>query len=238
LVAMKPGSAEVLVMVGSADFTNEAIAGQVNVAVRPRQPGSAIKPVLIAAALERDLVSPASVVWDVPVTYTVGLPQNVANAGLSQDALVYRPRNYDGTFHGPVTVRTALASSYNIPMVKLLDRLGVANMLETARAMGLVSLNQSDDWYGLSLTLGGGEVTLLDLTTAFHTLANGGVYQPPKVLLELRDSRGNRIPMDEGAGLAASAGLTGTVTGTMTITGTIVDASAAVSTTAGAPQPN
>lgn len=211
LVALKPGEAEVLVMVGSADFTNEAIAGQVNVAVRPRQPGSAIKPVLIAAALERNLISPASVVWDVPVTYTVGLPQNVANAGSAQDALVYRPRNYDETFHGPVTVRTALANSYNVPMVKLLDRLGVPNMLQTARAMGLHSLTQSDEWYGLSLTLGGGEVTLLDLTTAYHTLANGGIYQPPKVVLELRDSRGTPIPAEESEALAASAVLTETV---------------------------
>jgi len=191
LVAIKPGTAEILVMVGSADFLNDDIAGQVNVAVSPRQPGSAIKPILYAAAIEDNLVAPASVLWDVPVTYTVGLPQTMSGvSGLVRDALEYRPRNYDETFHGPVTVRTALANSYNIPTVKLLDALGVERMLEVARAMGVHSLDQASDWYGLSLTLGGGEVTLLDLTSAYHTLANGGLYTPPQFLMSLRDSQG------------------------------------------------
>ncbi|HXF60409.1 MAG TPA: transglycosylase domain-containing protein, partial [Caldilineaceae bacterium] len=181
LVALLPSNAELLVMVGSADFNNEAIAGQVNVAISPRQPGSAIKPILYATALEDNLVSPASVIWDVPVTYTVGLPGNLAGAQMvAGSEMIYRPRNYDERFHGPVTVRSALANSYNIPTVKLLDALGVPRMLEMARAMGVHSLNQDSSWYGLSLTLGGGEVTLLDLTTAYHTLAAGGVYRPPK----------------------------------------------------------
>ncbi|MEZ4614335.1 MAG: penicillin-binding transpeptidase domain-containing protein [Caldilineaceae bacterium] len=143
LVAMRPKSGEVLVMLGSVDFNNAAIAGQVNVALSRRQPGSAIKPVLYAAALEEDLISPATVLWDTPVTYTVSAGQ------------IYAPRNYDDGFHGPVTARTALANSYNIPTVKLLDALSVEQMLTTARAMGVQSLNQASDWYGLSLTLGG-----------------------------------------------------------------------------------
>ena len=196
LVALQPGTGEVLVLVGSADFTNDAIAGQVNVAISARQPGSAIKPVLVAAALEDNLVSPASVLWDIPVTYTVGLPQSLGGAVSNGDDLLYRPRNYDGQFHGPVTVRTALANSYNIPMVKLLDRLGVPRMLEVARELGIHSLAQDDDWYGLSLTLGGGEVTLLDLTTAYHTFANGGVYRTPQLVRELRGSNGEVIPAD------------------------------------------
>lgn len=194
LVALQPGTGEVLVMVGSADFTNDAIAGQVNVAISPRQPGSAIKPVLVAAALEDNLVSPASVIWDIPVTYTVGLPESLGGGAANSDDLLYRPRNYDERFHGPVTVRSALANSYNIPMVKLLDRLGVPRMLEVARALGISSLAQDDDWYGLSLTLGGGEVTLLDLTTAYHTLANGGIYRTPQLVRELRDNKGEVIP--------------------------------------------
>ena len=196
LVALQPGTGEVLVLVGSADFSNDAIAGQVNVAISARQPGSAIKPVLVAAALEDNLVSPASVIWDIPVTYTVGLPQSFGGAVGNRDDLLYRPRNYDGQFHGPVTVRTALANSYNIPMVKLLDRLGVPRMLEVARQLGISSLAQDDDWYGLSLTLGGGEVTLLDLTTAYHTLANGGVFRTPRVVRELRGSNGEVIPAE------------------------------------------
>lgn len=196
LVALQPGTGEVLVMVGSADFNNDAIAGQVNVAISPRQPGSAIKPVLVAAALQDDLVSPASVIWDIPVTYTVGLPESLGGSVTNSEDLIYRPRNYDEKFHGPVTVRSALANSYNVPMVKLLDRLGVPRMLEVARTLGITSLAQDDDWYGLSLTLGGGEVTLLDLTTAYHTIANGGLYHAPQVVHELRDSRGEPIPAE------------------------------------------
>jgi hypothetical protein len=187
-------------MVGSADFNNDAIAGQVNVAMSPRQPGSAIKPILVAAALEDNLISPASVIWDIPVTYTIGLPESLGGAVTSREDLIYRPRNYDERFHGPVTVRSALANSYNIPMVKLLDRLGVPRMLEVARALGISSLAQDDSWYGLSLTLGGGEVTLLDLTTAYHTLANGGVYRTPQVVRELRDRRGEPIPNEALSG--------------------------------------
>ena len=186
LVVMRPNSGEVLTMVGSADFNNTAIAGQVNVATSLRQPGSAIKPVLYATAFNDNLVSPATVLWDVPVTYTVG-----ANA--NGEKQIYRPQNYDNSFHGAVSVRTALANSYNIPSVKLLDEVGVSRMLASARAMGVQSLNKPSEWYGLSLTLGGGDVTLLDLTTAFHTLASAGQYWPAKPILSLRDSQNRTV---------------------------------------------
>jgi len=181
LVALRPNSGEILAMVGSADFTDPTIAGQVNVTLSSRQPGSAIKPILYAAALEQNLISPATIIWDTPITYTVTADQ------------IYAPQNYDGLFHGPVTARTALANSYNIPTVKLLDALSVETMLETARAMGIRSLNQSADWYGLSLTLGGGEVTLLDLTVAFQTLASNGAYLPPNAILATTDSQGRPL---------------------------------------------
>ncbi len=177
LVALRPNSGEILAMVGSADFNDPTIAGQVNVVLSPRQPGSAIKPILYAAAIDQNLISPATVIWDTPITYTVAAGQ------------IYAPQNYDGRFHGPVTARMALANSYNIPTVKLLDALSVETMLEQARAMGIRSLNQSADWYGLSLTLGGGEVTLLDLTTAFQTLAGNGAYLPPNAILATTDSQ-------------------------------------------------
>ena len=170
LVALKPGTAEILAMVGSVDFNDLSIAGQVNVATRKRQPGSAIKPVLYATAFDDNLISPTSVLWDVEATYK-----------LTEDE-EYRPHNYDEVFHGPATVRTALANSYNIPAVKLLDAVGVDRMLEQARAMGITSLSRDTTWYGLSLTLGGGEVTLLDLTTAFHTLANQGQFVAPQAI--------------------------------------------------------
>ncbi len=181
LVALKPGTAEVLAMVGSVDFDNEAIQGQVNVAVSRRQPGSSIKPVLYATALNDLRISPATVIWDTPVTYTVGVGQ------------VYRPLNYDRKFHGPVTARSALANSYNVPAVKLLAAVGVPRMLESAQAMGIRSLDRGPTWYGLSLTLGGGEVTLLDLATAYHTLANQGRYLPPQTILAITDSQGRSL---------------------------------------------
>jgi len=185
MVVMRPNSGEILVMVGSADFADATIAGQVNVTRSLRQPGSAIKPVLYAAALDDNLISPATVLWDTPITYTAGAGE------------IYAPLNYDQTFHGPVTARTALANSYNIPTVKLLDALGVERMLTVAKTLGITSLNQAPGWYGLSLTLGGGEVTLLELTTAFHTFASDGNYWPATPLLTLTDSQERPLYLDE-----------------------------------------
>jgi penicillin-binding protein 1C len=183
LVALKPGAGEILVMVGSADFDDADIDGQVNVAVSPRQPGSAIKPLLYATAFEDNLISPVSVIWDVPVTYTISARN------------VYTPANYDRQFHGPVTARTALANSYNIPAVKLLDAVGVGRLLASAQALGLHSLTKDERYYGLSLTLGGGEVTLLDLTTAFATLANAGTYVEPTPFLAVAGAQGRPIDL-------------------------------------------
>jgi penicillin-binding protein 1C len=177
LVAMRPGSAEVLVMVGSADFADATIDGQVNVALMPRQPGSTLKPVLYATALDDLLVSPASILWDTPITYDQGGNQ------------LYSPRNYDNKFHGLVTVRSALANSYNVPAVRLLDALGMTRALEGAHALGVRSLTQPPASYTLSLALGGHEVTLIELVTAYHTIANGGRYLPPEVAVTVLDSR-------------------------------------------------
>jgi len=184
LVALKPDTGEILAMVGSADFADAAIHGQVNVTISPRQPGSAIKPVLYAAAFEAGLISPASVLWDTPITYTVG------------SGLTYTPRNYDRRFHGPVTVRTALANSYNVPAVKLLQAVTVETMLTTAQALGIRSLNADPGYYGLSLTLGGGEVTLLELTGAMAALANGGVFVPPRAILSATDGQGRPVALE------------------------------------------
>ena len=177
-IALRPGTAEILAMVGSVDFQDEEIDGQVNVTVSPRQPGSAIKPLLYATAFDDDLISPATVIWDTPITYTISTIEE------------YAPLNYDRRAHGPVTARTALANSFNVPAVKLLDAVGVERLLESARKMGVKSLHRGTDWYGLSLTLGGGEVTLLDLASAYHTMANGGRYIAPRYVLTITDGQG------------------------------------------------
>lgn len=178
LVALKAGEGEILVMVGSTDFANAEIDGQVNVAISLRQPGSAIKPLLYAIALDEEIISTASVLWDTPITYKLS------------DEQTYSPLNYDRRFHGPVSVRAALANSYNIPAVRLLEMVGVDNMVERARAMGLQSLAADPSQYGLSLTLGGGDVKLLDMVVAYHTIANGGRYVEPKFILSMTDNRG------------------------------------------------
>ena len=178
LVALKPGTAEVLAMVGSADFYDDSIAGQVNVVTSLRQPGSTIKPLIFASALDDGLITPNSIIMDEPVTYQL------------TNGDTYSPQNYGHKFHGAITVRSALANSLNIPAVKVLDAFGIEQMLPRLRQMGLHSLNGDDSVYGLSLALGGAEVTLLELSAGFHTLANHGIYREPQVILTVVDPFG------------------------------------------------
>lgn len=184
LVALKPGSAEVLTMVGSAGFDNDAIDGQVNVVLRERQPGSALKPVLYAAAFDAGIISPATLLWDLSTTWPV------------TGTKPYTPRNYDDNLRGPVTARMALANSLNVPAVKVMEGLGLEPFRKTANRMGVTGLTQKDvDRAGLAATLGGSEVTLFDLASAYHTLANGGAYLAPAPLLRMTDVRGQPLSL-------------------------------------------
>lgn len=192
LVAIQPTTGEILAMVGSSDFYNEAISGQVNMATSPRQPGSAIKPITYTAAFEKGW-TPATLIWDVPSEFPP--------SGDKEDTRIpYKPINYDEKFHGPVTVRTALANSYNIPAVKTLQFVGIYDdpntpekdgMINLSKRLGISSLTRQD--YGLSLTLGGGEVTLLEMTSAYATFANSGLYLPPVAITRITDFQGNII---------------------------------------------
>ena len=175
LVALEPDTGEILAMLGSADFNDLEIDGQVNVALRLRQPGSSIKPVTYVTAFEKGW-TPATLLWDVQTEF--------------KDALgrPYVPKNYDGKEHGPVLVRGALARSLNIPAVKTLDFVGLPAMLDTAHRLGIESLNRPD--YGLSLTLGGGDVTLLEMVGAYAVFANGGRRVPPVSILRIEDMQG------------------------------------------------
>ncbi|MCP5100095.1 MAG: penicillin-binding protein [Chloroflexi bacterium] len=184
VVVLKPSSGEILSMVGSLDYFNNAIAGQVNVALSPRQPGSSIKPITYAAALERGWTT-ADVLWDVPIQLDLGAGE------------IMTPVNYDGRYHGPVLFRDALANSYNIPPVQLLRDISVSYFVSTARKMGIESLKEPPGFYGLSLTLGGGEVPLLEMTRAFATLANSGQKPHLTSILQITDSRGNVIYDDQ-----------------------------------------
>jgi penicillin-binding protein 1C len=184
MVVLRPGTGEILSMLGSVDYRDESIDGNVNITLTPQQPGSAIKPVTYAAALapgadgSDPLLTAGDILWDVSVDY----PQT--------DGTVYSPVNYSRTFHGPMRMRQALANSYNVPAVLVLQEIGVPRFLEFAQRMGLNSLNQDPAQYGLSLTLGGGEVTPLELTTAYSVLANGGNYIPPAAILKVETTDG------------------------------------------------
>lgn len=184
IVALKPGTGEIIAMLGSVDYRDEAIDGHVNIALSPQQPGSSIKPLTYAAALSPDPTtglpawSAADILWDVPVDY----PQF--------DGSEYSPVNYDGRFHGPVRLRTALANSYNIPAILLLQDIGVPDFLTFARQMGIESWDSNPNNYGLSLTLGGGDVTPLELTSAYAVFANGGYRVPPVAILRVEKSDG------------------------------------------------
>jgi penicillin-binding protein 1C len=179
-VVMKPGTGEILAMVGSLDYFDESIDGQVNVTLRPRQPGSSIKPITYAAAMEKGWTT-GDVLWDVPIVLELG------------DGQEFVPRNYDERYHGPILFRDALANSYNIPPIQLIRDVGVSNMIATARKMGVVSLNQPPGYYGLTLTLGGGEVPLLEMTHAYATLANMGQRPRLNTVLQITDGRGRMV---------------------------------------------
>ncbi len=188
LVAIKPSTGEIMAMVGSPDFNNDAISGQVNMATsNTRQPGSSIKPITYVAAFEKGW-TPSTWIWDVPTEFPDG-----ANPP-------YVPKNYDDRFHGGMTVRTALSNSFNIPAVKALEFVGVYDdpntpekdgMIAMAERLGITSLTRPD--YGLALTLGGGDVSLLEMTTAFSVFADGGQKVPPVSILKIVDFAGNVI---------------------------------------------
>jgi len=178
LIAMDPHTGDVLAMLGSADFHDPTIDGQVNVTTRLRQPGSAIKPFTYLAALERGW-APSTMIMDLAQDFPDGVNPP------------YRPTNYDKKEHGPVSMRSALARSLNIPAVSTLQQVGLPALLEVTRRLGIESLNRPD--YGLALTLGGGEVTLLELSGAYAALANGGHKVTPRTILRIEDQAGNVI---------------------------------------------
>jgi len=197
VVVTKPASGEIIAMVGSIDYNNEAIDGSVNVATAFRQPGSTVKPFTYAAAIERGMSS-VDVLWDTRAQ--IALPGQP----------VYTPRNFDNAFHGPMTMRAALANSYNIPAVQTLRKVGVGALLELLRRVGISTLDEDASNYGLSLTLGGGEISLIELTNAFAVFANQGGYAPVTSILCVID-RDDRILYQYDDGCPAGHITDGTV---------------------------
>ncbi len=172
----KPSTGEILAMVGSRDYFDTEHDGNVNVTIALRQPGSSIKPINYATGLMKGY-SAATPFIDKKICFP-NPPQPP-----------YCPVNYDGKFRGVIQMRFALANSINIPAVKMLKINGLQSMLDTAEAMGITTFG-SPDRYGLSLTLGGGEGTMVDMATAFGVFANGGYKIPLHPILKVTDGSG------------------------------------------------
>lgn len=172
----QPKTGEILAMVGSTNYFDSTNDGQVNVTTRLRQPGSSIKPLTYAMALERGL-TPATVIPDTPVCFqSVGSPP-------------YCPKNYDNRFRGRVTLRQSLAGSYNVPAVKTLAQFSVNDLIDKAEAMGISTWTERNR-FGLALTLGGGEVKMTDMAVAYGVFANQGIKVPLQPILEVKTADG------------------------------------------------
>ena len=185
LVALDPKTGQILSMVGSRDYFDKTIDGNFNVATAVRQPGSSFKPFIYATAFNKGFTQD-TVLFDVPTEFQSTCdPYGRARAGHSQDEC-YMPDNYDGAFRGPLKLRDALAQSINVPAVKLFYLSGTVDALRTAENMGISSLGDPGR-YGLTLVIGGGEVSLLDMTSAYGVLANSGVRNPYTGVLKIEN---------------------------------------------------
>ena len=176
LVALDPQTGEILAMLGSPDYFDPRIDGAVNVTLATRQPGSSIKPITYALAFSQDY-TPATMLLDVRMSYQ------------TKEGDSYVPYNYDRLFRGPVLLREALASSLNLLAVKVLDHVKLNNMIDFAREFGIRTFDDSER-FGLALTLGGGEVRLLELTAAYGAFANGGHRLEPVAITLVEDAEG------------------------------------------------
>lgn len=183
LVAIDPKNGDILTMIGSRDYFDEEIDGQVNVATRERQPGSSFKPYAYLHAFQKGY-TPETIVFDVETTFDTGSSEP------------YEPKNYDGTFRGPVKLKEALAMSLNIPAVKVLYLAGPKDTINFVKSLGITSLNEPDR-YGLSLVLGGGEIKLVDHVAAYSVFANNGVKFNKRSILRVEDKDGNILEENE-----------------------------------------
>jgi len=207
LVALSPQTGEILAMVGSANWhatsswpqnciTSEEgclFDPKFNIAtLGERQPGSAFKPFAYAVAFQKGFL-PETILWDVQTEFN---PNCASTTNQEKDEYgldCYHPGNYDENFRGPISLRKALAQSINLPSVKVLYLAGVKETIDLAQLLGITTLDQPLSWYGLSLVLGGGEVKLLDLVSAYGVFAAQGLQVPPISILKIEDSEGNII---------------------------------------------
>lgn len=188
LLALNPHNGEVLALVGNPDYFDQTNGGAINMALAPRQPGSALKPVVYATALDPALAARRGD----PAWTAATMLLDVRTSFLTHEGQAYTPQNYDMKEHGPVLVRQALASSLNIPAVLTLQHIGLKALFDQANLMGITNLTDPEK-YDLSLALGGGEVRLLELTSVYGAFANGGYRVQPAYILDVRDLAGDLV---------------------------------------------
>lgn len=200
LTAINPKTGEIVAMVGSKDYFGEPepfscepgkscqFEPNVNIATRLRQPGSSFKPFVYATAIANGF-TPSTVVWDVPTEFnSLCSWDSIASPGVDPETC-YRPKNYDGKFRGPVTLKQALANSLNVPSVKILYLAGINNSINNAENMGISTLKDRSR-YGLSLVLGSAEVKLLEMVSAYGVFATDGIRKEPTGILKIEDGNG------------------------------------------------
>ncbi|OHA85513.1 MAG: hypothetical protein A2408_03295 [Candidatus Yonathbacteria bacterium RIFOXYC1_FULL_52_10] len=180
MIAIDPNNGHILAMVGSRDYFDMENEGNFNITLARRQPGSAFKPFVYATGFTKGY-GPETILFDLPTQFDTG-------CGFTGGGC-YTPENYDGEYRGPMSLRNALAQSINVPAVKMLYLSGITDSLETARRMGITTLTDKSR-YGLTLVLGGGEVSLLELTSAYGVFANEGVRNPYVSILRVEDREG------------------------------------------------
>ncbi len=180
LVAIDPKTGQVLAMVGSRNYFDQANDGNFNVTLAHRQPGSSFKPFVYATAFNEGY-TPETMLYDLPTQFDTNCEFDPKKC--------YTPENFDGRYRGPISLREALAQSINIPAVKMLYLTGISDSIRTARSMGINSLGNANN-YGLTLVLGGGEVSPLDMASAYGTFATEGVRHPAEKILQVEDSSG------------------------------------------------
>lgn len=184
-IALDPSNGQILAMVGSRNYFDTKIDGNFNVTLAARQPGSAFKPFAYAEAFEKGY-TPDTVVFDVPTQFSTSCsPNDITN----DTPPCYSPVNYDNQFRGPMTLRNAIAQSINVPSVKVLYLAGIADTLRLAKSMGISTLGDPNQ-YGLTLVLGGGEVRLIDMASAYGAFAQDGVHYDPIPVLKITDQNG------------------------------------------------
>jgi len=192
VVVIDPKTGQILSMVGSRDYFDKTTDGNFNVATAARQPGSSFKPIIYSLAFEKGYTEKTTL-FDVKTEFNASCNPSAS----SNSTTCYSPDNYDNAFRGPMTLRDGLAQSINIIAVKLLYLVGISDAIKMAHNLGITTLKNDPNLYGLTLVIGGGETTLLDMTSVYGVFANNGIKNPTTGIISVEDNNGNILEKNE-----------------------------------------